>query len=39
MTRTTDVICYRRLAGAAFVGSALTLLPLAAAVAQSLPPV
>ncbi|WP_290798698.1 TolC family outer membrane protein [Halomonas sp.] len=38
MTRTTDVICYRRLAGAAFVGSALTLLPLAAAVAQGLPP-
>lgn len=42
MTRATVVIRYlhgqRRFAGAAVVGSALTLLPLAAAVAQSLPP-
>ncbi|PWV71459.1 TolC family outer membrane protein [Halomonas sp. A11-A] len=42
MTRATVVTRYlhdrRRLAGAAVVGSALTLLPLAAAVAQSLPP-
>ncbi|MGJ7457313.1 TolC family outer membrane protein [Halomonas sp. RA08-2] len=38
MTRATEVIRYRRLAGAAVVGSALTLMPLAAAVAQSLPP-
>ncbi|MCA1769610.1 MAG: TolC family protein, partial [Halomonas sp.] len=37
MTR-AKVIRYRRLAGAAFVGSALTLLPLTAAMAQSLPP-
>ncbi|WP_404297808.1 TolC family outer membrane protein [Halomonas sp.] len=38
MTRATEVTRFRRLAGAAFVGSAMTLLPLTAAMAQNLPP-
>ncbi|WP_445005515.1 TolC family outer membrane protein [Halomonas mongoliensis] len=38
MTRANQYTRHRRFAGAALVGSALTLLPLAAAVAQSLPP-
>jgi outer membrane protein, adhesin transport system len=37
MTRATQRLRHRRLVGVAVVGSALTLLPLAAAVAQSLP--